>query len=65
MRGIAVGWLRTVSDTGMLLGPLVSGVLADGIDLTAPFLAAGVSGCALAWLCHRESRPAPGAGEPA
>jgi MFS family permease len=55
--GVAIGWLRTVTDTGMLLGPLVSGVLADAMDLTAPFLAAGAMVCALAWACRRMSHP--------
>ena len=49
---IAVGWLRTVSDAGMLVGPLVMGALADGVHLSAPFVFAGVLACALAGSCR-------------
>lgn len=58
LRGIAIGWLRTVTDTGMLVGPLVMGALADAIHLTAPFLCAAVLMCVLAWWCHRDRAPA-------
>lgn len=54
LHGIAIGWLRTVTDTGMLVGPLVMGPLADALDLTAPFVCAGVVVWALAWWCQRE-----------
>jgi MFS family permease len=57
LQGIAIGWLRTVTDTGLLLGPLVLGVLADAIYLTAPFLCAAVLMCLLAWGCHRQAFP--------
>ena len=59
LHGIAIGWLRTVTDTGMLLGPLVMGALADAIHLTTPFLAAGALVCVLACWCHRETLAAP------
>jgi len=55
LHGIAIGWLRTVTDTGMLVGPLVMGALADAIHLTAPFLFAAVLMCVLAWWCHRQA----------
>ena len=51
--GVAIGWLRTVTDTGMLVGPLVMGVLADGIHLAAPFVVAGALMCLLAVPGHR------------
>ncbi|HWN02848.1 MAG TPA: MFS transporter [Candidatus Dormibacteraeota bacterium] len=51
--GVAVGWLRTVTDTGMLVGPLVMGALADGVHPTAPFVVAGALLCLLAWPGHR------------
>ena len=52
LHGIAIGWLRTVTDAGMLLGPLLLGPLADTSGLVAPFLVAGAITCALAWACH-------------
>jgi len=39
LQGIAIGWLRTMSDSGQILGPLLIDALADAIDLSAPFLA--------------------------
>lgn len=53
--GIAIGWLRTVTDTGMLLGPAVMGALADAVDLTTPFLCAAVLVGVLAWPCCRQA----------
>jgi MFS family permease len=55
LHGIAVAWLRTATDAGMLLGPLVMGPLADAVDLTMPFLLAGIISCTLAWTCHRHA----------
>lgn len=58
--GVAVGWLRTATDTGMLIGPLVMGPLADGAHPTAPFVVAGAVLCLLAWPGHRHgAKPAP------
>ena len=37
-RGVAIGWLRTMTDGGQIVGPLVMGALADAVDLSAPFL---------------------------
>jgi hypothetical protein len=51
--GIAIGWLRTVTDTGMLIGPLVMGALADGLHPAAPFVVGGSVVCLLAWPGHR------------
>jgi predicted MFS family arabinose efflux permease len=59
LHGIAVAWLRMATDAGMLLGPLVMGQVADAIDLTAPFVLAGIMSCALAWACHRHALRAP------
>lgn len=53
LHGIAVGWLRTLADTGMILGPLVMGTVADAASLTAPFVCAAVLVCGLAWPCYR------------
>jgi len=37
-RGPAIGWLRTMTDTGHILGPPMMGALADAVDLSTPFL---------------------------
>jgi MFS family permease len=58
LQGIVIGWLRTVTDTGMIVGPLVFGALADALDLGAPFLVAGVLLVGLAWGTHRTVRAA-------
>jgi MFS family permease len=55
LHGVAIGWLRTVTDAGMLLGPLVMGVLADAVHLTTPFTCAALLVFVLAWLCHRDA----------
>jgi MFS family permease len=52
-RGPAIGWLRTMTDTGHILGPLVMGVLADAVDLSTPFLLGTALLIAVAWLCSR------------
>jgi DHA1 family multidrug resistance protein-like MFS transporter len=54
LHGIAVGWLRTVTDTGMLVGPVVMGTLADSIHLTTPFLCSAVVVAVLGWQCRRQ-----------
>ena len=53
LQGVAIGWLRTMTDTGQILGPLLMGALADAIDLSAPFLFGAVLLAATAWQCHR------------
>jgi len=63
LHALAMGWLRLVTDTGMLVGPLAAGALADGVDLTAPFLGAALSLGVLAGWCHWHravARPAGG-----
>jgi MFS family permease len=55
LHGIAIGWLRTITDAGMMLGPLLMGPLADAFGIAAPFLVAGIITCALAWACHRHA----------
>jgi MFS family permease len=54
-QGIAIGWLRTMSDGGQIVGPLVMGVLADAIDLSAPFLVGAGSLVLTAWQCQRRA----------
>jgi predicted MFS family arabinose efflux permease len=65
LSGIAIGWLRTVTDAGMLFGPLVTGALADAIDLGAPFRLAALVLGALAWWCHRAAAAGAGSRPPA
>ena len=55
LHGIAIAWLRTATDAGMLLGPLVMGPLADVVELTIPFLLAAILSCAFAWPCHQQA----------
>jgi MFS transporter, DHA1 family, multidrug resistance protein len=38
LHGVAIGWLRTITDTGQILGPLAMGALADAMDLSTPFV---------------------------
>jgi MFS family permease len=56
LRGVAVGWLRTMTDSGHILGPLVMGALADAVDLSTPFLFGTALLTAVAWQCHRKAR---------
>lgn len=51
LRGIAIGWLRTVTDGGFLVGPLVMGAVADTFGLAATFVAAGALTTVLAGTC--------------
>jgi MFS family permease len=53
LHGIAVGWLRSMTDVGHILGPVVMGTLADTMQLEAPFLFAAVLLTGIAWRCHR------------
>lgn len=53
LHGVAIGWLRTVTDAGMLIGPLAMGPLADALGLEAPFVVAGTLMILLAWICRR------------
>lgn len=55
LQGIAIGWLRTVADAGMLVGPLVMGPLADAVRLSAPFLLAAALLAVLAGECRRQA----------
>jgi hypothetical protein len=43
--------LRTITDGGFLVGPLVMGAVADTFGLAAPFVAAGALTGALAGAC--------------
>jgi len=56
LQGVAIGWIRTMSDTGQVVGPLLMGAFADAFDLSAPFLAAAVLLVGTAWQCRRRAR---------
>lgn len=53
--GVAVGWLRTMTDSGQVLGPLVMGALADAVHLSAPFLCAAALLMVTAWWCRHHA----------
>jgi MFS family permease len=56
LQGVAIGWIRTMTDGGQIAGPLVMGFLADALDLSAPFLCGAVLLAGMAWQCHRRGR---------
>ena len=53
LQGVAIGWLRTMTDSGQILGPLVMGALADAVDLSTPFLLGAALLVATAWRCRQ------------
>ena len=55
VQGLAIGWLRMMTDTGQILGPLVMGALADAVDLSTPFLFGAALLTATAWQCRRQT----------
>lgn len=55
-QGVAIGWLRTMTDSGQIVGPLVMGALADVVGLSAPFLLGAALLMATAWQCRRQAR---------
>ena len=59
LHGIAIGWLRTITDTGQILGPLAMGALADAIDLSIPFVAGAALLIVAAWPYRRRSGTMP------
>lgn len=59
LQGVAIGWLRTMTDGGQIVGPLVMGALADAIDLSAPFVFGAVLLAAVAWQCGRRANAMP------
>jgi MFS family permease len=62
LRGVAIGWLRTMADGGQVLGPLAMGALADAVDLSTPFLVGAVLLTATALQCRRQARASVAAG---
>jgi MFS family permease len=55
LQGVAIGWLRTMSDSGQIGGPLLMGALADAVDLAAPFLFGAALLGVTAWACLRRA----------
>jgi MFS family permease len=61
-RARAIGWLRTMTDTGQILGPLVLGTLADAAGITASFVAGAALLAAAAGVTIGPSRARPAGG---
>jgi MFS family permease len=59
VRGVAIGWLRMMTDTGQIVGPLLMGTLADAVDLSAPFVLGAAALLATAWRCRRVAPAIP------
>ena len=55
LHGVAVGWLRTMTDGGQILGPIVMGAVADAMHISATFLLASALLVTIAWRCHRHA----------
>ena len=55
LQGVAIGWLRTVTDGGHILGPVVMGSVADALHLSSAFFLAAALLIAVAWQCGRPS----------
>ena len=56
LQGVAIGWLRMMTDSGQIVGPLVMGALADGVDLSTPFLVGSALLMMVAWQCRRQAK---------
>jgi MFS family permease len=55
LRGVAIGWLRTLGDVGQVLGPLSMGALADAAGLPSAFIAGAALLGVVAWRCGRQA----------
>ena len=64
LQGVAIGWLRMMTDSGQILGPLVMGAFADAVDLSAPFLLGAALLTATAWQCRRQASAISAAATP-
>jgi MFS family permease len=56
LQGVAIGWLRMMTDSGQIVGPLVMGALADGVDLSTPFVVGSALLLMVAWQCRRQGK---------
>ena len=55
LHGVAVGWLRTMTDTGHILGALLMGALADAVGVATPFFCGAGMLLFVACLCYRHA----------
>ncbi len=55
LHGVAVGWLRTMTDGGHVAGAACMGALADATRLSTPFLVAAALLVLIAWRCRRQA----------
>jgi MFS family permease len=55
LHGVAIGWLRTITDSGQIVGPLVMGAAADVMGLPAPFHLGAALLALAAWQCWRHA----------
>lgn len=62
LQGLAIGWLRTMTDSGQIVGPLVMGACADALGLSTPFHLGAVLLIAAAWRCRRDASGTPAVG---
>jgi MFS family permease len=62
LQAVAIGWLRTMTDTGQILGPLAMGALADAVDLSSPFYLGAALLIVTAWRCCGHARAMSDAG---
>jgi MFS family permease len=65
LQGVAIGWLGMMTDSGQIVGPLVMGALADGVDLSTPFLVGSALLLMVAWQCRRQAKAMVTAGSTA
>jgi MFS family permease len=56
LQAVAIGWLRTMTDSGQIAGPLAMGALADAVDLSSPFYLGAALLIATAWRCWSHAR---------
>jgi len=59
LQGVAIGVLRTMTDGGQIVGPLLMGAVADAIDLSAPFILGAALLTTAAWACRITSGGLP------
>jgi MFS family permease len=59
LQGLAIGWLRTMTDSGQILGPLLMGAVADVAGLSSAFYLGAALLVAMAWPCRHASAASP------
>lgn len=58
-QALAIGWLRTMTDSGQILGPLVMGACGDALGLSAPFELGAIALIVTALACGASSSVTP------